>query len=117
MTANNTTSGVDDLVAAIAEAQARISPPPGAVLVAALKAGVSLIELKERLPHGEWEATLRGIGMAPRTARLYVQLAGHREMIAAAGCESIRQAQALMAEERIDKITGLKYPRVSAQQS
>jgi hypothetical protein len=46
-----------------------------------------------------------------------MQLARDRESIAAAGCESIRQAQAVLAGHRIDKNTGLRFINVSAQQS
>jgi hypothetical protein len=92
-------SDIAGLIAAVAGANARIAPPPGAVLEAALEAGEGLTSLRERLPHGAWEGTLQEIGIPSRTARLYMQLARHREEIAAAQCGSIRQAQALLGDE------------------
>jgi hypothetical protein len=108
---------VTGLIAAVAGAHAKISPPPGAVLEASIEAGENLLALKDRLPHGAWEETLRQIGIPPRSGRLYMALARNRGAITAAGCESIRQAQAVLAERRIDKGTGLPYISVPDQQS
>jgi hypothetical protein len=69
---------VTGLIAAVAGAHARISPPPGAVLQASLDAGMNLLLLKEQLPHGVWEDTLRQIGIPPRSAAVHAAGPGSR---------------------------------------
>jgi hypothetical protein len=97
---NPAASEITKLIKAIADAHAKISREPAAALNYALQAGDNLIALKDRLPHGAWGDTLQRIGIAPRTAALYMQLARNRELIVAAGCTSIRQAQALLADRK-----------------
>jgi Protein of unknown function (DUF3102) len=53
-------------------------------LSALMDAGDRLTEVKESFPHGEWDDWLRDkFDLSDRTARLYMQLAGHRQRVEA----------------------------------
>lgn len=73
-----------------------------ATIVAAIAAGAALIESKAILEHGEFSRWIETqTGLAPRTARLYMNLASHRDRIEAklvtVASLTIREAARLVA--------------------
>jgi hypothetical protein len=71
-------------------------------VVAAIAAGVALIESKAILGHGEFSRWIEAqTGLAPRTARLYMNLASHRDRVeaklATVASLTIREAARLVA--------------------
>ncbi len=95
---------VDALAVAIQREHVAASTAARAALDHALEAGRLLAEARPGIPHGGWEAFVRDrCGLAPRTARLYLQLDANRARIAdrqrVAGL-TVREAARLVAEPR-----------------
>ncbi len=67
------------LEADILELQDRLTLRP--VLNLACKMGECLIEAKKLLPHGQWLPWLHRVGMRPRTAQVYMQVAKAQEPV------------------------------------
>jgi len=63
------------LAGEVQAAHRQVTEAAGAAVIAARTAGAALIEAKGRLPHGAWLPWLREIGVKPRTAQAYMQLA------------------------------------------
>jgi hypothetical protein len=72
----------DRLAVAIREEHAAASAAANAALAHALEAGRLLEEARATIPHGNWEFYVQAIvGIAPRTARLYLRLHRHRDRL------------------------------------
>ena len=68
--------GIEDLLFATLEAVSRFRVGQHDAVSAALEAGPLLTEAKGRLPHGQWAEWLHRVGLAPRTASMWMKLAG-----------------------------------------
>lgn len=97
--------GADGIAAAIRREHAAASAAAGAAVAHALEAGRLLAEARQGIPHGGWESFVRDrCGIAPRTARLYLQLDANRERIANRQRDAgltVRSAARLVAEPRV----------------
>ena len=68
--------GIEDLLFATLDAVSRFRVGQREAVGAALEAGGLLTEAKGRLHHGEWGDWLHRVGLAPRTASMWLKLAG-----------------------------------------
>ena len=68
--------GIEDLLFATLEAVSRFRVGQHDAVSAALEAGPLLTEAKGRLEHGQWADWLHRVGLAPRTASMWMKLAG-----------------------------------------
>ena len=68
--------GIEDLLFATLDAVSRFRVGQRESVNAALDAGALLTEAKGRLQHGEWGDWLHRVGLAPRTASMWMKLAG-----------------------------------------
>ena len=68
--------GIEDLLFATLDAVSRFRVGQRESVNAALDAGALLTEAKGRLQHGEWGDWLHRVGLAPRTASMWLKLAG-----------------------------------------
>ena len=68
--------GIEDLLFATMDAISRYRVGQRESVSAALEAGGLLTEAKGRLQHGEWGDWLGRVGLASRTARTWMKLAG-----------------------------------------
>ena len=67
---------LEDLLLATLDAVSRFRVGQRDTVGAALDAGVFLTQAKGRLQHGEWGDWLHRVGLAPRTASMWMKLAG-----------------------------------------
>ena len=67
---------LEDLLLATLDAVSRFRVGQRDTVGAALDAGVFLAQAKGRLQHGEWGDWLHRVGLAPRTASMWLKLAG-----------------------------------------
>ena len=67
---------LEDLLLATLDAVSRFRVGQRDTVGAALDAGVFLTQAKGRLQHGEWGDWLHRVGLAPRTASMWLKLAG-----------------------------------------
>ena len=75
MSSHNSTS-IEDLLLATLDAVSRFRVGQREAVSAALEAGGLLTEAKGRLRHGEWGDWLGRVGLASRTASMWMKLAG-----------------------------------------
>ena len=68
--------GIEDLLFATLDAVSRFRVGQRESVNAALDAGALLTEAKGRLQHGEWGDWLHRVGLASRTASMWMKLAG-----------------------------------------
>ena len=68
--------GIEDLLFATLEAVSRFRVGQHDAVSAALEAGPLRTEAKGRLEHGQWADWLHRVGLAPRTASMWMKLAG-----------------------------------------
>ena len=68
--------GIEDLLFATLDAVSRFRVGQRESVNAALDAGALLTEAKGWLQHGEWGDWLHRVGLAPRTASMWMKLAG-----------------------------------------
>ena len=54
-------------------------------VIAAWLAGDALLRIKNQLPHGQWTPALKGRGIAPRTARRFIELRQKHDQIGQVG--------------------------------
>ena len=66
---------LEDLLLATLEAVSRFRVGQREAVSAALDAGALLTKAKGRLQHGEWGDWLHRVGLAPRTASMWLKLA------------------------------------------
>ena len=66
--------GIEDLLFATLEAVSRFRVGQHDAVSAALEAGPLLTEAKGRLEHGQWGDWLHRVGLAPRTASMWMKL-------------------------------------------
>jgi hypothetical protein len=100
-------AGAEDdegLTAAIRREHEAASTAAQSAIEHALEAGRLLAQAREGIPHGGWESFVREhCGIAPRTARLYMQLDARRDRIGnrqhVAGL-TLREAARLVAEPK-----------------
>ena len=69
-------AGIEDLLFATLDAVSRFRVGQREAVGAALEAGGLLTEAKGRLRHGEWGDWLGRVGLASRTASMWMKLAG-----------------------------------------
>ena len=69
-------TSIEDLLLATLDAVSRFRVGQREAVNAALEAGGLLTEAKGRLRHGEWGDWLHRVGLAPRTASMWMKLAG-----------------------------------------
>ena len=69
-------TGIEDLLFATLDAVSRFRVGQKESVSAALEAGALLTEAKGRLQHGQWADWLHRVGLAPRTASMWMKLAG-----------------------------------------
>ena len=69
-------TGIEDLLFATLDAVSRFRVGQREAVGAALEAGGLLNQAKDRLQHGEWGDWLHRVGLAPRTASMWMKLAG-----------------------------------------
>ena len=69
-------TSIEDLLLATLDAVSRFRVGQRDAVSAALEAGALLTEAKGRLQHGEWGDWLHRVGLAPRTASMWLKLAG-----------------------------------------
>ena len=69
-------TGIEDLLFATLDAVSRFRVGQREAVGAALEAGGLLNQAKGRLQHGEWGDWLHRVGLAPRTASMWMKLAG-----------------------------------------
>ena len=67
---------IEDLLLATLDAVSRFRVGQREAVGAALDAGALLSKAKGRFHHGEWGDWLRRVGLAPRTASMWMKLAG-----------------------------------------
>ena len=67
---------LEDLLLATLDAVSRFRVGQRDTVGAALDAGAFLAQAKGRLQHGEWGDWLHRVGLAPRTASMWLKLAG-----------------------------------------
>ncbi len=93
------------IAAAIRLEHEAASAAAGAAVAHAMEAGRLLAEARKGIPHGGWESFVRDrCGIAPRTARLYLQLDARRDRIANRQRDAgltLREAARLVAEPRV----------------
>ena len=65
---------VEDLIGKVADGFERYQHADADRIAAALDTGAALIELRERLPHGDFLPAIRRLGIADRTARDWMRL-------------------------------------------
>ena len=75
MSSHNST-GIEDLLFATLDAISRYRVGQREAVSAALEAGGLLTEAKVRLQHGEWGDWMGRVGIASRTASMWMKLAG-----------------------------------------
>jgi hypothetical protein len=63
------------LAAEVRAAHQQVLEAASSAVTAARTAGSALMEAKDSVPHGSWLPWLREVGIAPRTAQEYMQLA------------------------------------------
>jgi len=94
----------DGIAAAIRREQEAASAAAQSAVDHALEAGRLLAEARQGIPHGGWESFVRDrCGIAPRTARLYLQLDANRERLANRQRDAgltVREAARLVAEPK-----------------
>ena len=69
-------TNIEDLLFATLDAVSRFRVGQKEAVSAALEAGALLTEAKGRLRHGEWGDWIGRVGLAPRTASMWLKLAG-----------------------------------------
>ena len=69
-------TGIEDLLFATLDAVSRFRVSQREAVGAALEAGGLLTEAKGRLKHGEWGDWIGRVGLASRTASMWMKLAG-----------------------------------------
>ena len=69
-------ASLEDLLLATLDAVSRFRVGQRDTVSAALEAGPLLTKAKGRLHHGEWGDWLHRVGLAPRTASMWMKLAG-----------------------------------------
>jgi hypothetical protein len=101
-------AGAEDdegLTAAIRREHEAASTAAQSAIEHALEAGRLLAQAREGIPHGGWESFVREhCGIAPRTARLYMQLDDRRDRIANrehVAVLTLRAAARFMAEPKV----------------
>lgn len=102
MTLIDRNNRLSHLRAEIVARDADVRTAAKAGVVAAIAAGAALIESKAILGHGEFSRWIEAqTGLAPRTARLYMNLASHRDRVeaklATVASLTIREAARLVA--------------------
>ena len=65
---------VEDLIGKVADGFERYQHADADRIAAALDTGAALIELRERLPHGDFLPAIRRLGIADRTAQNWMRL-------------------------------------------
>ena len=73
---------LEDLLLATLDAVSRFRVGQRDTVGAALDAGAFLAQAKGRLQHGEWGNWLHRVGLAPRTASMWMKLAGTTQRVA-----------------------------------
>ena len=69
-------TSIEDLLLATLDAVSRFRVGQREAVGAALEAGALLTEAKGRLRHGEWGSWISRVGLASRTASMWMKLAG-----------------------------------------
>jgi len=107
-------AGDEGLTAAIRREHEAASAAAGAAVAHAMEAGRLLAEARQGIAHGGWESFVRDrCGIAPRTARLYLQLDANRERLANRQRDAgltVREAARLVAEPKVKAVPEAEPP-------